>query len=94
MGLDGNQGVLIPSRNLAHLLLDDEVIEAVNAGQFHIFPVSNVLEAIELLTDVPAGVLSDARYADDSVLGRAQHHLETFRMALQHNRAIQLNHPR
>ena len=94
MGLDGKQGVLIPSRNLAHLLLDDEVIEAVNAGQFHIFPVSNVLEAIELLTDVPAGVLSDARYADDSVLGRAQHHLETFRMALQHNRAIQLNHPR
>lgn len=93
MGLDGKQGVLIPSRNLAHLLLDDEVIEAVNAGQFHIYPVSNVLEAIELLTDVPAGVLSDARYADDSVLGRAQHHLETFRMALQHNRAIQLNHP-
>ena len=94
MGLDGKQGVLIPSRNLAHLLLEDEVIEAVNAGQFHIFPVSNVLEAIELLTDVPAGVWSDARYADDSVLGRAQHHLETFRMALQHNRAIQLNHPR
>jgi predicted ATP-dependent protease len=94
MGLDGKQGVLIPSRNLAHLLLDDEVIEAVNAGQFHIYPVSNVLEAIELLTDVPAGVLSDARYADNSVLGRAQHHLETFRMALQHNRAIQLNHPR
>ena len=94
MGLDGKQGVLIPSRNLAHLLLDDEVIEAVNAGQFHIYPVSNVLEAIELLTNVPAGVLSDARYADDSVLGRAQHHLETFRMALQHNRAIQLNHPR
>lgn len=94
IGLDGKQGVLIPSRNLAHLLLDDEVIEAVSAGQFHIYPVSNVLEAIELLTDVAAGVLSDARYADDSVLGRAQHHLETFRMALQHNRAIQLNHPR
>ena len=94
IGLDGQQGVLIPSRNLAHLLLDDEVIEAVNAGQFHIYPVSNVLEALELLTDVPAGTLSGERYADNSVLGRAQHHLETFRMALQHNRAIQLNQPR
>ena len=94
IGLDGQQGVLIPSRNLAHLLLDDEVIEAVNAGQFHIYPVSNVLEAIELLTDVSAGTLSGERYADNSVLGRAQHHLETFRMALQHNRAIQLNQPR
>jgi predicted ATP-dependent protease len=94
IGLDGQQGVLIPSRNLAHLLLDDEVIEAVNAGQFHIYPVSNVLEAIELLTDVPGGTLSGERYADNSVLGRAQHHLETFRMALQHNRAIQLNQPR
>ena len=91
IGLDGKQGVLIPSRNLAHLLLDDEVIEAVNAGQFHIYPVSNVLEAIELLTDVPAGKLEDASYPENSVLGRAQHHLETFRMALQHNRAIQLN---
>jgi predicted ATP-dependent protease len=94
IGLDGKQGVLIPSRNLAHLLLEDEVIEAVNAGQFHIYPVSNVLEAIELLTDVPAGTLSGERYADNSVLGRAQHHLETFRKALQHNRAIQLNPPR
>jgi predicted ATP-dependent protease len=94
IGLDGKQGVLIPSRNLAHLLLDDEVIEAVNAGQFHIYPVTNVLEAIELLTDVPAGTWSGERYAENSVLGRAQHHLETFRMALQHNRAIQLNQPR
>ena len=91
IGLDGKQGVLIPSRNLAHLLLDDEVIEAVNVGQFHIYPVSNVLEAIELLTNVPAGKLEDARYPENSVLGLAQHHLETFRMALQHNRAIQLN---
>ena len=94
IGLDGKQGVLIPSRNLAHLLLDDEVIEAVKAGQFNICPVSNVLEAIELLTDVPAGTWSGDRYAENSVLGRAQHHLETFRTALQHNRAIQLNQPR
>ncbi|CEN56016.1 Lon protease family protein [Candidatus Methylopumilus turicensis] len=94
IGLDGKQGVLIPSRNLAHLLLDDEVIEAVNAGQFHIYPVTNVLEAIELLTDVPAGAWSGDRYAQNSVLGKAQHHLETFRTALQHNRAIQLKNPR
>jgi predicted ATP-dependent protease len=94
IGLDGKQGVLIPSRNLAHLLLEDEVIEAVKAGQFNIYPVSNVLEAIELLTDVPAGTWSGDRYAENSVLGRAQHHLETFRMSLQHNRAIQLNQPR
>ena len=94
IGLDGKQGVLIPSRNLAHLILDDEVIEAVKIGQFHLYPVSNVLEAIELLTDVPAGSFVEGRYPDESVLGRAQHHLETFRMALQHNRAIQLTHPR
>ena len=94
IGLDGRQGVLIPSRNLAHLILDDEVIEAVKIGQFHLYPVSNVLEAIELLTDVPAGSFVEGRYPDESVLGRAQHHLETFRMALQHNRAIQLTHPR
>jgi len=46
------------------------------------------------MTDVPAGALSGERYPENTLLGRAQHHLETFRVALQHNRAIQLNQPR
>lgn len=54
-GLSGKQGVLIPAANLEHLMLKDEVVAAARAGQFHIYAVRTVDEAIELLTGVPAG---------------------------------------
>jgi lon-related putative ATP-dependent protease len=55
-GLTGDQGVLIPSANVRHLMLREDVVEAAKAGKFHIYPISDVDEAIELLTAVPAGV--------------------------------------
>ncbi len=54
-GLTGDQGVLIPKTNVRHLMLREDVVKAARAGKFHIFAVSNVDEAIELLTGVPAG---------------------------------------
>lgn len=54
-GLTGRQGVLIPRANLANLMLRDEVVEAVAAGQFQIHAVSHVDEAIARLTGLPAG---------------------------------------
>ncbi|OIR00025.1 Lon protease [mine drainage metagenome] len=50
IGLDGKQGVLIPERNMRHLMLVDEVVEAVANGQFHITTMSNVAEGILHLT--------------------------------------------
>jgi len=54
-GLDGSHGVIIPHSNVKHLMLNDEVVQAARAGQFHVWPVRNVDEAIELLTGTPAG---------------------------------------
>lgn len=54
-GLDGKQGVLIPAANTEHLMLRPDVVEAVAAGRFHVYPVLHVDQAIELLTGVPAG---------------------------------------
>lgn len=54
-GLTGEQGVVIPSANLADLMLDREVVEAVAEGRFHVWAVDNVDQGIELLTGVPAG---------------------------------------
>jgi hypothetical protein len=54
-GLDGNQGVIIPAANIRHLMLKPEVVEAVAAGQFHVWAVRTADEGIELLTGVPAG---------------------------------------
>jgi predicted ATP-dependent protease len=54
-GLTGGQGVLIPASNVRHLMLRPDVVEAVRAGQFHVYAVSTIEEGIELLTGLPAG---------------------------------------
>jgi predicted ATP-dependent protease len=54
-GLTGEQGVLIPSSNVKHLMLRQDVIDAVSAGRFHVYPVETIDQGIELLTGVPAG---------------------------------------
>jgi lon-related putative ATP-dependent protease len=54
-GLTGEHGVIIPTSNVQHLMLRRDVVEAVEAGQFHIYPMRTVDEAIELLTGIPAG---------------------------------------
>lgn len=54
-GITGSQGVIIPQQNVKDLALNKEVIAAVGAGKFHIYPIANVDEGIELLTGVPAG---------------------------------------
>lgn len=54
-GLTGDQGVLIPQANVEHLMLRSDVVEAVEQGQFAVYPVETVDEALELLTGVEAG---------------------------------------
>lgn len=38
-GLNGRQGVIIPESNIQALTLDQEIIDAVKAGQFHVWAV-------------------------------------------------------
>jgi lon-related putative ATP-dependent protease len=54
-GLTGTQGVLIPSANVRHLMLRKDVIEAVGAGQFGIYPVEHIDQCMTLLTGREAG---------------------------------------
>jgi predicted ATP-dependent protease len=54
-GLTGEQGVMIPKTNERHLMLNDEVVEAVRAGRFHIWSVETIDQGIEILTGMPAG---------------------------------------
>lgn len=53
--LDGTQGVLIPLANVKHLMLRRDVIDAVKAGKFHVYPVSHIDQCLELLTGVSTG---------------------------------------
>lgn len=55
-GLTGDQGVMIPQANVKHLMLRHDVVEAVAAGTFSIYPIATIDEGIEVLTGIPAGV--------------------------------------
>jgi predicted ATP-dependent protease len=67
-GLTGEQGVLIPSQNLRNLMLDEEVVDAVRQGKFHIYSATTIDEGIEILTGVPAGAKqNDGTYPEGTV---------------------------
>jgi len=53
-GLTGDQGVLIPQANVKHLMLREDVVQAVADGKFAVYAVSTVDEGVERLTGVPA----------------------------------------
>ena len=70
-GLSGDQGVLIPASNVQHLMLRRDVIDAVEAGRFHIHAVETIDQGLELLTGVPAGEPDEeGNYPEDSLNGR------------------------
>jgi predicted ATP-dependent protease len=54
-GLTGKQGVLIPESNVKHLMLREDVVHAVAAGQFQIYPIAHIDQGIEVLAGMPAG---------------------------------------
>jgi predicted ATP-dependent protease len=58
-GFTGEQGVLIPESNVPDLMLTREVCEACAAGDFHVWPVARVEEALALLTGQPVASAAD-----------------------------------
>ncbi|MEZ4869191.1 MAG: ATP-binding protein [Caldilineaceae bacterium] len=67
-GLTGQQGVLIPAANTKHLMLRQDVVNAVAEGQFHVYSVETIDQGIELLTGVPAGERdAEGTYPSDSI---------------------------
>ncbi len=83
-GLTGSQGVLIPSRNRRHLMLDKKVVDAVAAGMFQIHTAAHVSCGMELLMGLAAGVADgEGEYPRGTVLGRAQKTLQSYRRACQ-----------
>jgi lon-related putative ATP-dependent protease len=82
--LKGDEGVMIPRSNVQHLMLNEEVVEAVRQGRFHIYPVSTIDEGMEILTGVNAGQLkNDGTYDPGTVNYRVNKRLAemTQRMA-------------
>ncbi len=95
-GLTGTQGVIIPHTNVRTLILRPDVVEAIAAGRFFIWPITTVEEGVELLMGSPAGVddldeqdalaLGAQQFPEDTVYGRIERRLGRLREAQSHNR--------
>ena len=67
-GLTGTQGAMIPASNVQHLMLRADVIAAVAAGKFSIWPIETIDQGIALLTGHPVGERGpDGSYPDGTV---------------------------
>lgn len=76
-GPEAAQGVLIPASNVKHLMLRQDVVEAAAAGQFQVYAVETIDQAMEVLTDMPAGEADPAgTFPEDTVNRRIQDRLE------------------
>ncbi|WP_199454141.1 S16 family serine protease [Vibrio owensii] len=71
-GFTGKQGVIMPKSNLKHLALHKDVIKSIKNGEFHIWSVSTVDEAIPILMSKPF------RGEDDSIIGKIAERIENF----------------
>ena len=78
-GLDGKQGVMIPSSNIEHLMLKHEVIEAVKNDKFNIWAVDNIEDGLKILTDKNAGKRSPSgKFPKNSLYAKVEEKLITF----------------
>jgi predicted ATP-dependent protease len=58
-GMTGKQGVIIPVQNVDDLMLRQDIVEEIEKGMFHIYPVQDVKEGIQILTGVKAGSIRE-----------------------------------
>lgn len=76
-GLTGTQGVMIPEKNVRNLMLDQEVVDAVEAGKFHIWPVTTVEEGLKILMDMDAGAMQpDGTYPEGTIFRKVDERLQ------------------
>jgi predicted ATP-dependent protease len=58
-------------------MLRQDVIKSVEAGEFHIYPISHIDEGIQILTGIPAGEkLDDGSFTDGTINGLVKQRLE------------------
>jgi predicted ATP-dependent protease len=92
-GLTGGQGVMLPRANLPHLVLREDVAQAIAEGKFHLFSIDNVSQGVEILTGIAAGERDSAgRFPASSVFGRVERRIieiaERLREAEGHAHAL------
>jgi predicted ATP-dependent protease len=85
-GLTGSQGVLVPRANVQHLMLREDVVEAVKAGKFAVHAVDTIDQGIEILTGIKSGARGDDGHFEAGSINRSVE--ETLRAFAERGRAF------
>lgn len=67
-GLTGEQGVIVPRANVKNLMLRPDVVEACEAGRFHVWSVETIAQALEIFTGVRAGEADEQGHYPEGTL--------------------------
>jgi predicted ATP-dependent protease len=59
LGLTGEQGVIMPLSNVQHLMLRQDVIDAVAENKFQIHAIDSIEQALALLSGIEVGQLNE-----------------------------------
>ncbi|QOR40889.1 AAA family ATPase [Billgrantia diversa] len=86
-GVKGH-AVLLPAANVEHLMLKREVRDAIAAGDFRVYAIERLDQALELLTGMPPGERNDdGEYPADSLNAKVLERLEAFHRAVRRSKA-------
>ncbi|MGC9044748.1 MAG: Lon protease family protein, partial [Myxococcota bacterium] len=77
-GFNGSQGVIIPAKNIRHLVLKDEIVDSIKKGEFHIYAISRVEEGIPILMGIEAGEREGDDYQRDTLFFKIRERLKYF----------------
>jgi ATP-dependent Lon protease len=83
-GLTGEQGVIIPTQNIHDLMLDPEIIKAVKNGTFHIYAITHIEEAIELMMGDISGEQDEQGMYRNGIFGKAHEILRSYTKHITH----------
>jgi len=84
LGLNGEQGVIIPTSNVEHLMLNEEVCAAIAEGKFSIWAINTIDEGLQLLSDIEAGTRQeDGSYPEGTFHHAVAAGLQTFASAVK-----------
>ena len=72
IGLNGEQGVIVPVSNAGDLMLRADVVEACREGRFAVYAVSHVGQALAILTGLPSGLVPGEAEGETTVLELAR----------------------
>jgi len=68
----GTQGVIVPRSNIGELMLRRDVVESIEKGEFNVFGIDSIDQALAILLDKDPGRPQDSGYEEGSVLALAQ----------------------